>query len=54
MQTLALSMLGKALDASRLQEILYSPGKLIKGEGKSVNLRVERKDISDGFHRAIH
>jgi len=25
-----------------LQEILYFPGKLIKGEGKNVGLRVER------------
>jgi hypothetical protein len=34
-------MPGKALDASRSQEILLFPGKLIKGEGKSVDLRVE-------------
>ena len=34
-------MPGKALDASRLQEILLFPGKLIKGEGKSVDLRVK-------------
>jgi hypothetical protein len=40
-QTLALSVLGKALDASRLQEILYSHRKLIKGEGKNVDLRVD-------------
>jgi hypothetical protein len=45
-QTLALSVLSKALDASRLQEILYSPGKLIKGEGKSVDLRVESFAVS--------
>ena len=40
-QILALSAPGKALDASRLQAIHYAPGKLIKGEGKSVDLRVE-------------
>jgi len=29
-----------------LQEILYFPGKLIKGEGKNVGLRVERFAVS--------
>jgi hypothetical protein len=31
---------GKPLDASRLQEVLYSPGKVIKGAGKRIYLRV--------------
>jgi hypothetical protein len=39
-------VLSKAFDASRLQEILLSPGKLINGEGKSVALRVESFAIS--------
>jgi len=39
-------VLSKAFDASRLQEILYSPGKLIKGEGKNVALRVESFAVS--------
>jgi hypothetical protein len=39
-------VLSKAFDATRLQEILYSPGKLIKGEGKSVALRVESFAVS--------
>jgi hypothetical protein len=50
-QTLALSVLGKAFDASRLQEILYFPGKLINGEGKSVDLRVETLPHCDHRHR---
>jgi hypothetical protein len=45
-QTLALSVLSKAFDASHLREILYSSGKLIKGEGKSVDLRVESFAVS--------
>ena len=46
MQTLALSVLSKAFDASRLQEILLSPGKLIKDEGKNVALRIESFAVS--------